>query len=86
MFGEIPAWGFYTRHATGVTFKNVTLSCVGTDFRQAMVFDDVAKLNIDGVTVPQITGKPGIVLHKSESPAIQKVEIGGKKRNNVIVK
>jgi len=86
MFDEIPAWGFYSRHAAGITFKNVTLSCMGTDYRQVMVFDDVANLNLDGITVPQITGKPGIVLHKTENPAIQNIKIGEETKNNVVVK
>lgn len=41
MFGELPAWGFYVRHAEGVTFKNVTVIAKDKDYRPAYVFDDV---------------------------------------------
>ena len=41
MFKELPAWGFYIRHAKGITFENVTLSCGKKDYRTAVVLDDV---------------------------------------------
>jgi hypothetical protein len=41
MFKELPAWGFYIRHAKGITFENVTLVCGKTDYRTAVVLDDV---------------------------------------------
>jgi polygalacturonase len=41
MFKELPAWGFYLRHAKGITFENVTLTCEKKDYRTAVVLDDV---------------------------------------------
>lgn len=41
MFKELPAWGFYIRHARGITFDNVTLICDKKDYRTAVVLDDV---------------------------------------------
>ena len=41
MFKELPAWGFYIRHAEGITFENVTLTCDKEDYRTAIVLDDV---------------------------------------------
>jgi polygalacturonase len=41
MFKELPAWGFYIRHAKGITFENVTLTCRKKDYRTAVVLDDV---------------------------------------------
>jgi polygalacturonase len=41
MFRELPAWGFYIRHAKGITFENVTLTCSYKDYRTAIVLDDV---------------------------------------------
>ena len=37
MFGVLPAWGFYCRHAEGIKFKNVTLRVQGQDYRPALV-------------------------------------------------
>ena len=45
MFGELPAWGFFVRHADGIHFKNVHLSLDADDFRPPFVFDDT--LNIE---------------------------------------
>jgi hypothetical protein len=41
MFKELPAWGFYIRHAKGISFENITLSCFKKDYRTAVVLDDV---------------------------------------------
>jgi hypothetical protein len=41
MFKELPAWGFYIRHAKGITFDNITLTCEKKDYRTAIVLDDV---------------------------------------------
>jgi hypothetical protein len=41
MFKELPAWGFYIRHAQNVTFENVKLFCEKEDYRKAIVLDDV---------------------------------------------
>lgn len=50
MFGVLPAYGFYCRHAEGLVFRNVTLHHQQPDLRPAMVFDDVKQLTIDGLT------------------------------------
>lgn len=41
MFGVIPAYGFYVRHASGITFENVEVSFEKDDFRPAFILDDV---------------------------------------------
>ncbi len=41
MFRELPAWGFYIRHAENIVFENVTLKCKDEDYRTAIVIDDV---------------------------------------------
>lgn len=78
MFGELPAWGFYARHATGITLKNVTLSCTGTDFRSACVFNDVDALSLIGIKIPQVKALPVIVFHNVTKPVLQKIQIPGK--------
>lgn len=54
MFKELPAWGFYIRHAKGITFENVTLVGEKRDYRTAVVLDDVHGASFKGlkVTVP----------------------------------
>jgi polygalacturonase len=51
MFKELPAWGFYVRHAKGITFENVILSCAKKDYRRAVVLDDVHGATIKSLKV-----------------------------------
>lgn len=44
MFGELPAWGFYIRHVNGIRFDNVKLILRGSDYRDAVVTDDVVDM------------------------------------------
>lgn len=53
MFGELPAWAFYVRHANGISFKNVKVTLDDTDFRPAFVFDDVQNLNMAQIDLPK---------------------------------
>ena len=40
-YKELPAWGFYIRHAKDVHFRNIKLTAAAQDYRPAFVFDDV---------------------------------------------
>lgn len=53
MFGELPAWAFYVRHANGISFKNIKVTLDDTDFRPAFVFDDVQNLNMEEIDLPK---------------------------------
>ncbi|WP_242157809.1 glycoside hydrolase family 28 protein [Aestuariivivens sediminis] len=61
MFGELPAWGFYVRHARGISFNNIRLTLEDSDFRPAFVFDDVSDLHMDQIELP-MEKKAQIVL------------------------
>ena len=56
---ELPAWGFYIRHADNVTFKNVKLVVEDEDYRPAVVADDVNGLDLKGLTVVQKSAPKG---------------------------
>jgi polygalacturonase len=49
MFGMLPAYGFYVRHASNVTLDNIELQCQSEDVRPAVVCDDVGDLKISGL-------------------------------------
>jgi hypothetical protein len=53
MFQELPAWGFYVRHAKNIKMKNITLKLEDRDFRPAFVFDDVDGLAMEGIDLPE---------------------------------
>ena len=44
MFGPLPAWGYYLRHVTGVSFTNCTTSVATADARPKIATDDVSGL------------------------------------------
>lgn len=46
MFGVLPAYGFYVRHAKGVSMSNVRLEIDGTDMRPAIICDDIEDLEL----------------------------------------
>jgi len=68
MFRELPAWGFYIRHARGITFENVVLSCSKKDYRTAVVMDDVhnALFRSLSVTEPGRRKAPVYSLHSTD--------------------
>lgn len=41
MFRELPAWGMYIRHAADIHINNLDLSSIKSDYRTAIVLDDV---------------------------------------------
>jgi len=63
MFGELPAWGFYVRHAEGIQMKNVKISYKDNDFRPAMVFDDVKGISLKSVNIPTAKEMPVVLLN-----------------------
>ena len=50
---ELPAWGFYIRHATGVVMNNIKITVTDKDYRPAIVADDVNGLSLKGVQIVQ---------------------------------
>ena len=56
---ELPAWGFYIRHANGIVFDNVKITVDGEDYRPAIVTDDVNGLRLKNVEINQDTAPKG---------------------------
>jgi len=51
MFGELPAWGLYTRHVDNIAINNIYMKIRSADYRPALVFDDVLNLKLEQVTI-----------------------------------
>lgn len=60
MFKELPAWGIFARHATGLSFSNITMICERKDFRMPIVLDDVSQSSFSGLQVLQQAKKENI--------------------------
>ena len=73
MFKELPAWGFYIRHAKGIIFENLTLSCEKKDYRVAVVLDDVIGIKFKRLKVTEPGSKKvPVYSYKSKSVVIEK--------------
>jgi polygalacturonase len=77
MFGELPAWGFYIRHAEGIVFKNVSLRYEQADFRPAIVMDDVTNSRFTDLKIPTTNDrdKPMIVLNHTNDITIKELKV-----------
>ena len=63
MFGTLPAWGFYCRHAERIKFDNVTIRVQDKDYRPALVCDDMRIVELNGFHVGSAGSEPVIVLN-----------------------
>ena len=53
MFGELPAWGVYIRHAKKLECRNLRLHCEKRDYRIAIVLDDVHQAQFVSTTITE---------------------------------
>jgi polygalacturonase len=66
MFGELPAWGLYVRHAVGISLKDIVLKAKEPDYRPAIVFDDVQDIDLDQLKVSGNEHKEKVIFHNSD--------------------
>jgi parallel beta-helix repeat protein len=52
LFGMLPAWGLYVRHAAAIQVRDLTLGVQGADQRPAIEVDDVQGADFVGVRLP----------------------------------
>lgn len=69
MFGTLPAYGFYVRHAKNVKFHNIDLSFEKDDHRPALVFDDVKDLDIFNFNAQSTPSTPSLIWFKQVNDA-----------------
>jgi len=76
MFGELPAWGFYIRHASGVFLKKIKLINEINDFRPAIVTDDLDGLLLSNLYIEsKMKEMPVIVLRNVKNKEIRKLKL-----------
>lgn len=64
MFGILPAWGLYVRHAKDLAFRDVKFSSEKEDTRPVIVLDDVAGAEFKNVKAPRAGGASLFVLRQ----------------------
>jgi hypothetical protein len=65
--GEQPSYGFWARHADGLTFTNVNARFEKNDDRYAIVLDDVKNATVDNMKMVKGTGNPNVIQLKNAS-------------------
>lgn len=73
MFGELPAWGFYVRHVSGIIFKNIQLSIVASDYRPAFVIHDAQKVMLENIYIHGDSKLHHVILYKTEQEQIDNI-------------
>jgi polygalacturonase len=73
MFGPIPSWGFYCRHAKNLKLQEIDLTLNHPDKRSAFIFEDVTRLKIAGANAERGEGAPAVMRFKD----IKQVTISG---------
>jgi polygalacturonase len=66
MFGELPAYGFFIRHARGVELSNVEVGFMTEDLRPAFHLEDVRGATFLGVAAQKAADVPTFVLKNVE--------------------
>jgi polygalacturonase len=75
MFGELPCWGFYARHVTGVTIKNLKLVNKKDDYRAALLINDADKIALRNLTVTAVAPDPVLFFNQAKQLQLKKIKI-----------
>jgi polygalacturonase len=67
MFGMLPAYGFFIRHARGIELTNVEVGFMREDRRPAFVLDQVNGASFQNVKSRKVEGVPSFVLKNVEN-------------------
>jgi hypothetical protein len=85
MFGELPAWALYIRHAKGITLQNVQLNQQQGDYRPACIFDDVKTLRLNDVRIPVCNTLPVLVLNKVTEQSFDKLTLPVEESKGIVI-
>jgi polygalacturonase len=58
MFGRMPAYGFFIRHARGLTLRDIIVGTMTPDARPPFALHDVQGLTLDHIEAPRAAGVP----------------------------
>lgn len=65
MFGELPAWGVFIRHARDVQVTGLSITAAKADFRTAVVLDDVSRSAFKKSTIKELESKKKMFTYNS---------------------
>ena len=73
IFGLLPAYGLFVRHAVNVTIRDVEVGFAKEDGRAAIALMDVAGIEFDHVKAQHATGAPFFALRKVDDFSVHQV-------------
>ncbi len=82
MFGELPAWGFYIRHAKGVVMKNVELVSKKPDRRIPVLVHQVQSIHLSLLKIPNIYSTGSVFFKETEKITLTKMK--GQIKNKIV--
>jgi polygalacturonase len=71
MFGLMPAWGFFIRHASGLQMDHIDLSFQKEDKRPAFVINQANGVELDHIKAQKAAGVPSFVLLNAQDVAVR---------------
>ena len=66
MFGMVPAYGFFIRHASGIELNDVDVGYLKEDRRPAFVLDSVDGIELENCKAQKANGVPTLVMMKAK--------------------
>jgi len=70
LLGVLPAYGLFTRHVKGLTYRNLDLRCLHPDVRPAIVLEDVSGDTLSKVECASFPGtQPAVIWRKKKKVA-----------------
>lgn len=83
MFGELPSWGLYVRHVSGLEMKNVRMGVREHDFRPAYVYDDVKGLKIKGGSITSLSINEQFIIKDVKGMNVDRLLVDGEEIKKV---
>jgi hypothetical protein len=72
MFGMMPAYGFFIRHAKGIDLSNIEVGFMQEDRRPAFVLDQVKDISFERVNAQKASGVATFVMKSVENVDIHR--------------
>jgi len=70
MFGMMPAYGFFIRHAKGIELKDIDVDNMKQDGRPAFVLDSVEGVELQNCNAAKASGAPTLVMMRAKGIGI----------------
>ena len=79
MFGELPVWGLFIRHVNGIVLQNINLQNKKSDYRTALLADDVKNIGIRDINVKGVSSAPALFFNKADALSLENIGMPDKK-------